>query len=170
MRTFIRTALLLPAALLLSASALAEPPPAAAKRAEAQGKAEEKRTEAAAKRDEKRGEAGEKRADPTEKRADIANEKAAGPTWAKRKETRAERRRDRRDEIKRKWGDLHTHPAVTNELRHHARRMAFLQRMRAVATDDSKDDLVTKIDELMEKEKARHDKKMEHLKSKGGAE
>jgi ferritin-like metal-binding protein YciE len=54
-------------------------------------------------------------------------------------------------------------PAMREELRHHARRMARLARIRAIATD-KKDEAVTKrCDALITREQARHETKMAQL-------
>jgi hypothetical protein len=54
-------------------------------------------------------------------------------------------------------------PAMREELRHHARRMAKLTRIRAIATD-KKDAAVTKrCDALITREQARHEAKMAQL-------
>ena len=91
-------------------------------------------------------------------------------SWEQLKETRKERRQKRREEIKEKWGDLTKHPAVRAELKVHAWRLARLTRVRTLAKAAGKDAVVERADKLIAKEKARHDKHMETLKSKGGEE
>jgi hypothetical protein len=140
--------------------------------------AAEKRAEAAAKREaasDKRAEAADKREAAAEKRAEAAGERADKKpdhadvlaAWKKLKETRKERRKERIEEIKKQWGDLHARPAVRAELKIHAWRMARLHRMRALAKTENKDKAVERIDQLIVKEKARHQKHMETLKSQG---
>lgn len=166
----------LASALVMATGALAQQDPrpqggpgrGAGKAAAAEKRAEaaEKRAEAADKREaaaEKRAEAAEGRGDP---KAAPAALKAA---WAKLKETRKERRQERIAAIKKQWGELHARPAVRAELKVHAWRMARLNRMRALAQAEGKDAVVARIDKLIEKEKARHQKHMETLKSKGDA-
>ena len=47
----------------------------------------------------------------------------------------------------------------------HAQRMARLNRMRAIAKAEGKDAVVTRIDGLITKERARHKKHMDQLKT-----
>lgn len=171
MNALSRLALVSLCALSLSAPALAEkggppgakgPGKAAAetvreKRAELKEKIAEKKDAAEDKKDEAKEEVKEAKKDLKE-------------AWAKLRETRKERRQERREEIKKKWGDLHQHPAVKAELKVHAWRMARLKRIRAVADAEGKKDIVARADKLIEKEKERHQKHMDTLKSKGGAE
>jgi hypothetical protein len=51
-------------------------------------------------------------------------------------------------------------PDIRNELRHHARRLARLQRIRAVAQEKRDQGVLTRIDKLMTLEQERHHKKM----------
>jgi hypothetical protein len=51
-------------------------------------------------------------------------------------------------------------PDIRNELRHHARRLARLQRIRAVAQEKRDQGVLTRIDKLMTLEQERHQKKM----------
>jgi hypothetical protein len=142
--------------LLLGASLLAAVPAGAQPGKE---KREEKREERKEKREEKREERQEKREERREDRQEKRED---------RQERRQERRKDRRDKIKAKWGDLHKHPAVREELRRHARRMARLNRILALAEEAKKDDVVKRVKDLIAKEEARHDKRMTALKDKGG--
>jgi hypothetical protein len=81
-----------------------------------------------------------------------------------RHESRMERRDDRRKNFEKKWGDFaRGKPAIT-EFRLHGWRMAKLRRMRLLADELGKDALVAKVDKLIEKEEARHDKALEKLK------
>ncbi len=73
------------------------------------------------------------------------------------------------EQIKKRWGDLHEKPAARNELRVHAWRMARLARMRELAENEGKVKLVAKIDSLVEKERDRHDKKMDQIDAQEGA-
>ncbi len=87
----------------------------------------------------------------------------------KLKETREERRTTVRAGLRAKWGaDLLAKPAVNAELRLHAQRMAKLHQMKNVADDADKKNLVERVDKLIDKEKARHDARMDALKAKNG--
>lgn len=85
--------------------------------------------------------------------------------WRK---NRAERRKDHVKELRQKWGDRLAKPAVRAELKVHARRLARLSWARNVATDANKTDKITKIDELIARENARHQAAMDRLKTEGG--
>ncbi|MCA9592645.1 MAG: hypothetical protein KC776_05015 [Myxococcales bacterium] len=186
-----RFAALVSAALLLGVAAPAASQPKTAKEqlkkaAEARKEAREKSKEAREKTKEAikktREDAGD--AEEARKAAKEAREEArdarhdAGAqtreawkqSWEQLKETRKERRQKRREEIKEKWGDLTKHPAVRAELKVHAWRLARLTRVRTLAKAAGKDAVVERADKLIAKEKARHDKHMETLKSKGGEE
>lgn len=88
----------------------------------------------------------------------------------KLRETRKERRESLVKAAKDKWGDLVKKPRVREELRTHARRIARLNQMESVAKENGKDELVERIQKLRDKENARHDKRMEAFKAKGGDE
>jgi hypothetical protein len=86
--------------------------------------------------------------------------------------TRAERAASHRQELKARWGRAASLPAAHEELRHHARRMAFLDRAAIVAeTDASKDKekLTARIAALVEKENDRHERAMQRFQSEGGS-
>jgi colicin import membrane protein len=138
---------------------------------EAQAEAKDARKEAK----EAKGEAKEAKEEAKEAKGEAkeANKEALEALkekWAKLRETRKERKQASREEVKKLWGDLALKPAVKNELRNHAWRMARLKRIRAVAEAEGKTELVKRCDTLIEKEKDRHQKRMEDLKAKGGAE
>jgi hypothetical protein len=82
---------------------------------------------------------------------------------------RSERRHDHRVDLKTRWGATLANPACREELRHHARREAFLARALFVTqtevTTKDKDKLVERIQKLVAKENDRHAKAMERLKS-----
>ncbi len=111
-----------------------------------------------------RGEVKEAAKEVKEARQEVAE------AWAKLRETRKVRRQERRDEVKKKWGAVSEHPAVKAELKLHAWRMARLNRIRTIAKAEGKTEVVARADKLIEKEKARHEKHMEALKNKGGAQ
>jgi hypothetical protein len=77
---------------------------------------------------------------------------------------RPERRKATVERLRRRWGSLLASPAGTADLKTHARRVAFLQRVRLVA--DSKKDAKTveAVDELLTKEDERHASAMNALR------
>ncbi len=58
------------------------------------------------------------------------------------RQTRAERVKAHREAIKKRWGDWVTRPPVENELRMHAWRLARLEAIKRIATDEGNADLV----------------------------
>jgi hypothetical protein len=80
-----------------------------------------------------------------------------------------ERRKEHREGLRKRWGATLAHPACREELRHHARREAFLSRALFLAQTEvaakDKDKLVERIQKLVEKENERHSRAMERLKS-----
>ena len=52
------------------------------------------------------------------------------------------------------------HPSLKEELKRHARRLARLDRVEAIAKDSKDDDSLARVKKLIEKENARHDKWM----------
>ncbi len=85
------------------------------------------------------------------------------------KEARKKRRDDRLAEVRSKWGDVLKTPAAKEEMRVHGRRMSRLRRVEKLAKDAKKDAVVKRANAAQEKEKARHQKKMDELKAAGGA-
>lgn len=81
--------------------------------------------------------------------------------------TRKQRRAAHLARIKQRWGKAVAHPAVRAELKVHAWRMARLDRIKELASANDKKDVVARVDKLIEKENARHDKHMGVLKTKG---
>jgi hypothetical protein len=130
------------------------------KKEEIRDKHEERAEE---RRDEHAGDAGERR--EGDGGADVLRER-----WQKLRETRKERRRVHREEIKKALGDLQRKPLVKAELKMHAWRMARLNRIRAIAETEGKTDTVARVDKLIAKENQRDQKRMDLLKSKGGEE
>ena len=88
----------------------------------------------------------------------------------KLRDTRKERRKDIVKGATDKWGDLVKKPKVRAELSLHARRTARINHMESVAKENDKAQLLERITKLREKENARHEKRMEALKAKGGEE
>jgi hypothetical protein len=88
---------------------------------------------------------------------------------AEMRANKAERKKEHREGLRRRYGAALAHPAVREELRHHARREAFLSRAlflaQTQAAPKDKDKLIARIEKLIEKEEARHDRAMERLKS-----
>lgn len=76
--------------------------------------------------------------------------------WEERKKTRKDRRKKARAKVVEKYPNIKKHPAAIAEMRKHARRMAMLHRSRNLAEAEGRDDLVEKIDALVDKEKSRH--------------
>lgn len=82
--------------------------------------------------------------------------------------SRDERRKARRAELRAKYGDIMARPAVRSELRLHAQRMARLHRMERIATARGKEDAERRVQALVTRENARHDKRMGELKGSVG--
>jgi hypothetical protein len=88
---------------------------------------------------------------------------------AEMRASKAERKREHGEGLRHRWGMALAHPAVREELRHHARREAFLDRALFLAQTQvapkDRDKLVERIEKLIEKEEQRHMRAMERLKS-----
>ena len=159
----------------LSIPAMSEPKTPKEKLEAMKEKAKERREDRKEKREEKKEELKEKLDNMTDeekeewkkKHAERKEERAeVREAWKEWKDKRKERRKARRDELKEKLGDDLKRPAVKAELKIHARRMARLNRIRVVAKAEGKDEVVKRVDTLIAKEKARHDKHIETLKAK----
>jgi hypothetical protein len=85
------------------------------------------------------------------------------------KADRKQRREQHREALKVRWGNSLAAPAVREELKHHERRMAHLNRMLLVAETErkgqAKDKLVERIEKLRDQENERHERKMSQLQS-----
>lgn len=79
------------------------------------------------------------------------------------KRERRERKKKRVDGLKKKWGKALAHPSVVASLKVHARRMARLERIRELASEAGKDELLERVDKLIEKEDERHERHMKVL-------
>lgn len=83
--------------------------------------------------------------------------------------SRQERQKEHRAELGERWGKSLESPPVREELRHHARRSALLNRALLVAETDpqvkDKDKLVARVEKLIEKENARHEKAMQRFEA-----
>ncbi len=91
---------------------------------------------------------------------------------AKLRENSAERSKEHRRELGKRWGAALAQPAAREELKHHARRMAFLDRAMLLAQTEvtkDKDKVIERITKLIDKENERHERKMENLKSSPAA-
>jgi hypothetical protein len=86
------------------------------------------------------------------------------------KENTNERCKAHREDLGKRWGSALGNAATREELRHHARRMAFLNRALLLAESEKagkdKDKLVERIEKLIEKENARHERAMERFEPK----
>jgi hypothetical protein len=81
---------------------------------------------------------------------------------------REERMKEHREELKARFGATLALPAAREELEHHARRLAKLDRAMLLCETETvkdKDKLKDRIQKLMDKENERHEKAMERLKS-----
>lgn len=65
--------------------------------------------------------------------------------------------------LKSRWGDLSRRPEVRAELRRHAWTMARLNRLRLLSAAEDRPDLVSRVEALIAKENARHERRMQEL-------
>jgi hypothetical protein len=80
-------------------------------------------------------------------------------------------RRAKINQIRERWGkDIVNAPGVKEELYQHFWRLARLKRMRAIATEKNNEKLLSRIDQLEQKENERHEKAMDHLKAQASNE
>jgi hypothetical protein len=106
--------------------------------------------------------------------ADSANPAATpGQDPDKAKAERKDRAKKERDELRVKvQAKLKNQPmeqALKEELQRHARRLARIARVKAVATTEKDDDAGARADKLLKKEQERHDKWMANYTAKAGA-
>lgn len=80
------------------------------------------------------------------------------------KEARKKRREEHLAEMRAKWGDILKKPGVKEEMQTHMRRMSRLRRIEHLAKEGKKDPIAKRASAAMEKEKTRHQKKMDELK------
>jgi hypothetical protein len=85
---------------------------------------------------------------------------------AKARLTRGERRRAHGEEHRKKWGKLLDDGEGQREMRVHAERMAKMRRIEDVAKAEGKGEIEKRVKELIEKEDARHEKRMTELGAK----
>jgi len=93
---------------------------------------------------------------------------------AELEKNRAERQKRHREELREHWGPKLNNPAAIQELNHHARRVAMLNRMLVLLETEhkgkDKDKLVERVEKLTELENARHEKKMAQLSVQASAD
>jgi hypothetical protein len=77
---------------------------------------------------------------------------------------RPDRRKSTVDRLRKRWGSLLANEKGTADLKLHARRVAFLQRIRAVAESKKDAKSVEAVDELLTREDERHTKAMNSLR------
>jgi hypothetical protein len=87
--------------------------------------------------------------------------------------SREERRREHREALRQRWGNQLAQPSAQEELQHHERRMARLERMALLAQNEpngaKKDALVARIEKLTSRENERHERKMGQLEASANA-
>jgi hypothetical protein len=117
-------------------------------------------------RDDRKEHREDRREDRKERREELKDEwKKKRAEWKQKREAR---RKERREDLKERWGDLLLRPAVREELRVHARRMARLQRIEFLAEATGKPELKTKADKLIAEEDIRFNARMAALKTEAG--
>jgi hypothetical protein len=87
---------------------------------------------------------------------------------AKLHDNAKERGKEHRQALGKRWGSALAMPAAREELKHHARRMAYLDRAMLLAQTEvtkDKDKVIERITKLIDKENERHERAMERLKS-----
>ena len=77
---------------------------------------------------------------------------------------RTERRKSTVERLRKRWGSLLANEKGTADLKLHARRVAFLQRIRAVAESKKDAKSVEAVDQLLTQEDERHSKAMNSLR------
>jgi len=75
--------------------------------------------------------------------------------------TREQRAKIRKAQMRRRWAQVLGREEVTQELKVHAERAARLRRIRALAKESNKEDLVLRSNKLLALEQQRHLKKMQ---------
>jgi hypothetical protein len=80
-----------------------------------------------------------------------------------RRKTFAERRDAEQDRIRIRWGSLTDRPSVQEELRLHAMRIARLTRIQELAEVEGKTAVEARALKAIDRENARHDKRMQEL-------
>ena len=80
------------------------------------------------------------------------------------RDDRPERRKKSVERLRRRWGRILGQKAGAEELKTHVRRVAMLQRIRAVADANKDRKTVESCDELLTKEDDRHSKAMNDIR------
>jgi hypothetical protein len=75
------------------------------------------------------------------------------------------KRKEHMAELRAKWGEMLKKPGVKEEMKKHLSRLAKLRRIGRVAKDAKKDGIQKRVDAAVAKEKQRHDKTMDELKT-----
>jgi len=91
---------------------------------------------------------------------------------AQLQDSRGERSKEHREDIGKRWGATLAKPPARDELKLHARRMAFLNRALVLSQGDAKPDkdkTIDRISKLIDKENARHDRAMARIQSQPAA-
>jgi uncharacterized protein HemY len=81
------------------------------------------------------------------------------------KKTRSERRKSEVQQLQARWGELLRNDRAAAELKQHAQRTAYLQRIRALATKANDAKTVQAVDILITKEDTRNAEAMNALRS-----
>lgn len=174
MRSFPQTAALIALALAIASPAFAEPPKkpddSAAKTADKAVKAADKAGDKAGDKAAKAGEKADDKAKgdkPKDDKAkdDKADDKAKGEGPKSDKAEVKKKAKEDRDALKakveKKLAGKPAPAALKQELKRHARRLARLERIQALATDAKDDDALARVKKLIDKENERHDKWMD---------
>jgi hypothetical protein len=103
------------------------------------------------------------------KSGDAGAAQAAKEDLDKMKDEIREKHKAHMAELRKKWGEMLKNPAVKEEMRLHASRVAKLHRIDELAKADKKDAIAKRAEDALAKEKTRHEKRMEALKADGGA-
>jgi membrane protein involved in colicin uptake len=139
------------------------------KKAEEEKKKREEQEKKLAEEAKKKAEEEKKKREEDAKKAAEEQKKAeatplpAAPIEALRKD-RPVRRKVAVDRVRRRWGSLIADAKAAEDLKLHARRVAHLQRIRAVAAAKKDKKTVETVDELLTKEDERHSKTMNSLR------
>jgi hypothetical protein len=96
-------------------------------------------------------------------------EKSARNRHAELRRTRGERRNADVARFRERWGPLLENDKGRDELRQHARRVAQLQRIRAIAEEKEKVKVLESVDKLLTREEIRHSRAMNTLRESGAA-
>lgn len=96
--------------------------------------------------------------------AETDRVQVTGMDTAELRRTRPTRKKETAERMRRRWGELLGRPQASEELKTHARRIAYLQRIRTLADAAKKNKLVEQVDELITEEDRRHGNAMNALR------